>query len=119
MTKLYGGKSRASPPAQYFVNGGEAALTLTPVYMAPTLTRLDYLASVPAKPKVTRSLTGPEVKWKDQQAQLWARAKKETRKGKQRWRVGDLLADERCSPAVLDFLRTTYVGRAAPPVEES
>ena len=29
MTKLYGGKSRASP-TQYFVNGGEAALTLTP-----------------------------------------------------------------------------------------
>jgi len=40
-------------------------------------------------------------------------------KGNQRWRVGDLLADERCSPAVLDFLRTTYVGRTAPPVEES
>ena len=33
--------------------------------------------------------------------------------------MGDLLADERCSPAVLDFLRTTYVGRAAPPVEEN
>jgi len=30
-----------------------------------------------------------------------------------------LLADERCIPAVLDFLRTTYVGRAAPPVEEN
>jgi len=27
------------------------------------------------------------------------------------------LADERCSPAVLDFLRTTYMGRAAPQVE--
>ena len=33
--------------------------------------------------------------------------------------MGDLLADERRSPAVLDFLRITYVGRAAPPVEES
>ena len=31
----------------------------------------------------------------------------------------DLLADERCSPAVLDFLRSTQVGRAAPPVEEN
>jgi len=29
------------------------------------------------------------------------------------------LADERCSPAVLDFLRYTYVGPAAPPVEEN
>ena len=42
-----------------------------------------------------------------------------TKKGKRKWRVRDLLADERCSPAVLDFLRTTYVGRAAPPVEEN
>ena len=51
--------------------------------------------------------------WKDQQAQLWARVKEETKRGKRKWRVGDLLADERCSPAVLD------VGRAAPPVEEN
>jgi len=47
------------------------------------------------------------------------RVKEETKRGKRKWRVGDLLADERCSPAVLDFLRTTYVGRAAPPVEEN
>jgi len=33
--------------------------------------------------------------------------------------VGDLLADERYSPAVLDFLRSTHVGRAAPPVDEN
>ena len=38
---------------------------------------------------------------------------------KRKWRVGELLADERCSPAVLDFLRSTYVGQAVPPVEES
>ena len=36
--------------------------------------------------------------------------------GKQEWRVGDLLADERCSPAVL-HLGSTHVGRTAPPVE--
>jgi len=53
-------------------------------------------------------------RWKDQQAQLWARVKGETKKGKRKCRVGDLLADERCSLAVLDFLRSTYVGRAAP-----
>ena len=52
-------------------------------------------------------------------ATLWARAKETTKRGKQKWRVGDLLADERCSLAVLAFLRTTYVGRAAPPVEEN
>jgi len=50
---------------------------------------------------------------------LWARVKTETKKGKRKWRVGDFLAAERCSPAVLDFLRTTYIGRAAPPVEEN
>ena len=33
--------------------------------------------------------------------------------------MGDRLADERCSPAVLDFLRSTYAGRAPPPVEEN
>jgi len=33
--------------------------------------------------------------------------------------VGDLLADERYNSAVLDFLRSTYVGRTAPPVEEN
>jgi len=50
---------------------------------------------------------------------LWARVKEETRRGKRKWRVGDLLADERCSRAVVDFMRTTYVGWAAPPVEEN
>jgi len=59
------------------------------------------------------------LRWKDQQAQLWARVKEVTKRGKQKWRMGDLLADERCSPAVLDFLRSTYVGWAAPPVEDN
>jgi len=58
-------------------------------------------------------------KWKDQRAELWARVKEATKRAKRKWRVGDLLADERCSPALLDFLRSTYFGRAAPPVEES
>ena len=43
---------------------------------------------------------------------MWARVKEATNR-----RSGsDLLADERCS---LDFLRSTHVGRAAPPVEEN
>jgi len=49
---------------------------------------------------------------------MWGRAKGATKRRKQKRRVGNLLADERCSPAVLDFLRSTYVGRAAPPVED-
>jgi len=48
---------------------------------------------------------------------MWARVEETTKKGKQKWRVGDLLADERCSPAVLDFLRSTHVRRTAPPAE--
>jgi len=40
--------------------------------------------------------------WKDQQAELWARVKEATERAKRKWRVGDLLADERCSPAVLE-----------------
>jgi len=43
------------------------------------------------------------------------KVKEETKKGERKWRVGDLLADN--SPAVLDFLRSTQVGRTAPPVE--
>jgi len=49
---------------------------------------------------------------------MWARVKEETKKGKQKRRMADLLADDRCSPAVLDFLRITHVGRTALPVEE-
>ena len=59
------------------------------------------------------------VAGKDQRAELWARVKEATKRAKRKWRVGYLLADVRCSPAVLDFLRSTYVGRAAPPVEET
>jgi len=44
----------------------------------------------------------------DQQAAMWARVKEGAKKWKQKWRVGDLLAGERCSPAVLDFLRSTH-----------
>ena len=56
-------------------------------------------------------------KWKDQQAAMWARAMEVAKKGKQKWHAGDLLADERCSLAVLDFLRSARVRRTAPPVE--
>jgi len=41
------------------------------------------------------------------------------RVGRSRWKVRGLLADERCSKAVLDFLSTTDVGRRIPaPAEE-
>ena len=52
--------------------------------------------------------------WKPQQKILRAEAKKETRKWKDQWKVRNLLADGRCSRAVLDFLSTTDVGRRVP-----
>jgi hypothetical protein len=52
--------------------------------------------------------------WKEQQKTLWAEVRKETGRWKSRWKVRDLLADERCSRAVLDFLSTTDVGRRVP-----
>jgi hypothetical protein len=57
-------------------------------------------------------------KWKPQQKILWAEVKKETGKWKRRWKVRDLLADGRCSRAVLDFLSATDVGRRVTRVEE-
>jgi len=39
-------------------------------------------------------------------------------KWKDRWKVRDLLADGRCSRAVLDFLATTEVGKRVPGEEE-
>jgi len=42
---------------------------------------------------------------------------KETGRWKDRWKIRDLLADERCSRAVLDFLTSTDVGRRVPAEE--
>jgi len=44
--------------------------------------------------------------------------KKETKRWKDWWKIKDLLADGRCSRAVLDFLSSTDVGRRVPPLEE-
>jgi len=52
---------------------------------------------------------GPE--WKAQQKILWAEARKETGRGGTDSRSRDLLADSRCSQAVLDSLSTTETGR--------
>jgi hypothetical protein len=44
--------------------------------------------------------------------------RKESGRGKERFKVRGLLADPRCSRPVLDFLSTTDVGRRAPPPAE-
>jgi len=56
--------------------------------------------------------------WQPQQKIQWAEVKKETGRWSDRWKVRDLLADGRCSRAVLDFLSATDVGRRVPGVEE-
>jgi len=55
---------------------------------------------------------------KPQQKILWVEVKKETGRWKDRWKVWDLLADGRCSRAVLDFLSPTDVGRRVPGVDD-
>ena len=57
--------------------------------------------------------------WKAQQKILRAEVRKETGRGKDRWKIRDLLADERCGQAVLDFLSTTDVGRRVPAEEDA
>jgi len=63
--------------------------------------------------------------WKCQQKTLWTTVLKETNKlpgptrRRDRTSIAELLADERCSQAVLQFLATTDVGRTSgPPVAE-
>jgi len=45
--------------------------------------------------------------WKAQQKILWAEVRKESGRGKDRLTIWDLLAEGRCSQAVLNFLATT------------
>jgi len=63
--------------------------------------------------------------WKSQQKTLWAAVLEVTRKlpgptrGRDRTSIAELLADQRCSQAVLTFLATTDVGRTSgPPVAD-
>jgi len=57
--------------------------------------------------------------WKAQQKILCVEVRKETENWKSRWKIRDLLADGRCSRAVLDFLSATDVGRRVPAEEDT
>ena len=57
--------------------------------------------------------------WKEQQKILWAEVWAEVGRGKSRFKIGDLLADEKSSQAVLDFLSTTDVGILASAEEDA
>jgi len=53
--------------------------------------------------------------WQSQQNAMWALVATETKCRKRRWKMVELFADERCSESILEFLRTTDVGRMVPP----
>ena len=56
-----------------------------------------------------------------QQKTLWATVRRRPRnfRGRDRTKIAELFADERCSQAILGFLATTDVGRTSgPPVAE-
>jgi hypothetical protein len=55
-------------------------------------------------------VSGPSSQQKD----LWAEVREETGRGKDRFKIRDLVANTRCSRAVLDFLSNTDVGRRVP-----
>lgn len=44
---------------------------------------------------------------------LWKEVRLQTGRGRDRFRIADLFADERCTEAILAFLQTTDVGRRA------
>jgi len=49
-------------------------------------------------------------RWKQQQTILWEEVRRDTGRGKIRFKIRNLLAEERCTRSILDFLRTTEVG---------
>jgi len=53
-------------------------------------------------------------KWKFQQAILWAEVRKKTKKRRGQVQISELFVEEKCSPAVPDFLRSMSVGRTVP-----
>ena len=42
---------------------------------------------------------------------MWAKVEKDIKRRKRKWKMAELFADERCSEAILESLRTTDVGR--------
>jgi len=56
-------------------------------------------------------------RWRPQQKIMLAAIRKKTGRGKNRFAIREMFADERCTGAVLDFLRTTKVGAMVGPRE--
>ncbi|KAI5853747.1 hypothetical protein BZA05DRAFT_394570 [Tricharina praecox] len=57
------------------------------------------------------------TQWREQQKILWTEVRKKIGRGKDRFKIRDLFANQECSKAVLYFLTTTTdVGRRVPPL---
>ena len=69
-----------------------------PVCAGPRLPRLKGVRNDSGTHQTKNHLFKRCDKWKDLQATLWAEAKRETGRGKQRLRVGDLLAGQPSCP---------------------
>jgi hypothetical protein len=58
------------------------------------------------------------LQWERQQKILWAEVRRETGRGKERFKFRDLFTDEGHSQAILDSLAITDVGRRIPDTAE-
>jgi hypothetical protein len=56
-------------------------------------------------------------RWKAQQKIVWAEVWKEAGRGKDRFKIRDLFANEQCTRSILDILHTTEVGGKTKPKE--
>jgi transcription elongation factor Elf1 len=72
----------------------------------------------PARVQTREHLFKNCPQWKPQQKTLWADVRRETRRGKNRFKIRDLFADERCTRPILDFFCTTEVGRRIGPKDD-
>jgi len=93
---------------------GHSLPAVPPLGVGPALS-----AAVPVPGLDPRASFRVCPEWKAQQRILWAVVWKDTRRWKSRWKIRDLLADRRCSQAVLDFLSATDVGRRVPAEEDA
>jgi len=96
---------------------------LTGQYLAWTTRRPDATCWVPYSIQTREHLFKNCPQWRSQQKTLWTTVLEETKKlpgptrGRDRTNIAELLADERCSQAVLAFLANTDGGRTSgPPV---
>jgi hypothetical protein len=64
----------------------------------------------PCKVQTREHLLKNCPRWKRQQKTLWAEMRRETGRGKNRFTIRDLFADERCTRPILEFLRSKADG---------